>query len=298
MMVVSRRKRLPTNGSTISSRPSRISLLFFVSISVYLSLCSDGSKLIVSDEQHKATSLFAQGASTGSSVPWHSSQAYLSKKDWDNMKTYVQLPPTVFAPQGRLYIVEEIMKVISSPEDPSSNLVIALHCKDGVVVVTTVTGPAQASFLQTEINLLLDSNKISTTSSDDDTANKSPLWLDYANNNNKMENQEADGPRFPSGSRFVNTPFSDNEQIWAVTAGNAVHSQIFRRKIQSVADSIWESHDDGIVTIAGMQQKTTKLLGPSPSAALLARKLADYCQIPTQTIGSKAGRILVVSTVE
>jgi hypothetical protein len=35
----------------------------------------------------------------------------------------------------------------------------------------------------------------------------------------------------------------------------------------------------------------------SSTTAILARKLADRCQVPTQMTGSKAGRMLVVSSI-
>lgn len=229
------------------------------------------------------------------SVPWHS-QVHLSKKDWDNLSRYHKLPPTVFAPQGRLHSVEQTMKAVSSPEDPSSNLVIALRCRDGMVVVTTVSPPVQAAFLQNEMTMMTTSQHNDSTVNATKSRSYLPLWLDHYEEGERKTKEPMEV--FFASSRFVRTPFLDNRNVWAITAGNAVHSQIFRRKIQSLAESIWESNDDGISSIGGRRQQSQYLRpdssSASMSAALLARKLADQCQITTQTIGTRAGRMLVV----
>ena len=97
-----------------------------------------------------------------------------------------------------------------------------------------------------------------------------------------------------STHNVMSIPFFENPHLFAVTAGNAVHSQILRRQIQQLAASLYEHHDDGLLV---RQPRPTAALRSCPSVAVLARRLADHCQKPTQTAGSKAGRMLVVRTV-
>ena len=52
---------------------------------------------------------------------------------------YRQFPPTIFAPNGRLYNVEESSKKASERDDTSSNSIIAMNCQDGILIVSSPT---------------------------------------------------------------------------------------------------------------------------------------------------------------
>ena len=52
---------------------------------------------------------------------------------------YRQFPPTIFAPNGRLYNVEESSKKASDSDDTSSNSIIAVKCQDGIIIVSSPT---------------------------------------------------------------------------------------------------------------------------------------------------------------
>lgn len=71
--------------------------------------------------------------------------------------------------------------------------------------------------------------------------------------------------------------------IWMVTGGNAVDSCILREKIVRIAQRMRQAQDGG------------QPLAPTPiKCSSLARRISDHLQLPTQTIGSSAGRILSV----
>jgi len=220
---------------------------------------------------------------SSSSVPWHPETA-LSQKEWGNLGEYQKKPPYVFAPQGRLYSVDHVMEAVSSPEDPTSNLVVAINCRDGVVVVSTVNAPANAAMV-----LLPETDQSNTTTHTDlATTASTTLFL----------NQDDTKSCTPPSTHVVPISFPENNNVFAVTAGNAVHSQILRRKIESLADSMYIENDDGTTStkvfaaspaLVARKRRTMK----SPSVAILARRLADLCQKPTQC-GGKPGRMLVV----
>ena len=86
-------------------------------------------------------------------APWQTSSG---TRTLHELKTYEELPPTVFSPTGRLHSVEKIAKDVSAPFDPFSNLVVALTCKDGLVVLSTLatSPPLNASTTSTPLFLV------------------------------------------------------------------------------------------------------------------------------------------------
>ena len=144
-------------------------------------------------------------ASSSSEAPWQSNFG-LSVMDEE---MYGNQPPTVFAPGGRLYSVERTVAAASSLEDPSSNLVVALSCREGLVIVTTSTSSPH-------LDISMDQ--------DDDTTKT--LWI-------TREKQH----RAPLSRLSSNT--------WLVTGGNAVHSSVLRFKICRWAEGMHEANDGG-----------------------------------------------------
>ena len=62
---------------------------------------------------------------------------------------YEDKPPIIFSPSGRLFPVERIVRAAKTHANPRANLLIALKCQDGIVVLSTVpTSP----FLNTTVN--------------------------------------------------------------------------------------------------------------------------------------------------
>lgn len=86
------------------------------------------------------------------------------------------------------------------------------------------------------------------------------------------------------GQRRHGAPLSQiSPNIWMVTGGNAVDSCILREKIVRIAQRMRQAQDGG------------HPLAPTPiKCSSLARRVSDHLQLPTQTMGSSAGRILSV----
>ena len=57
------------------------------------------------------------------------------------VSNYEELPPITFGPTGRLYVVEAAFKA-SQLVVPRSNVVLAMKCKDGLVLLTTMATSA------------------------------------------------------------------------------------------------------------------------------------------------------------
>jgi hypothetical protein len=104
--------------------PLRIALFLW-----FVSLACDAVKT--------AYPLSSSSSDWGDGAPWQTSNN-------DNLRslleesTYEDLPPTVFSPTGRLHSVERVVKAAKSPTNPRSNLLLALHCQEGLVVISTI----------------------------------------------------------------------------------------------------------------------------------------------------------------
>jgi 20S proteasome alpha/beta subunit len=209
--------------------------------------------------------------SSGSSAPWQDTTR-TPGTGWQASSLYADLPPTVFAPGGRLLVVERVADTVSrlEPYDPSSNLVIALRCRDGVVVVTSLP---QSPYLPTGSTRGVSQNSNSTTNTDaheppDQETFFEALLMDHSRQFIARTNLFCRlGPAVTSPSR---------SSVWGITAGNAVDSQILRRQLQNHAENLRTSLDDA-----------------RPS--ILARKLADSRQRITQESGT--GRILAAVAI-
>ena len=262
----------------------------------------------------KTASSSTTAAASAISAPWHADESSSNSNEINNhLPSYQQLPPNIFAPRGRLHQVEHVMEGISSSEDPSSNLIVALSCKDGLVVVSTVPPSANFGYLLpvAEENDNDDRKTVhedeTKSASKDKVANNSIANATIASEASPPQpkyslywnDDEDDDQTKDSNSNSNNNnnhdivlpiPFAENPNIFALTAGNAIHGRLLRRRIQGMAAALYESRDDGRLPL------TSKLnaIQNSPSVAILARQLADHCQKTTQTAGSKAGRMLVV----
>jgi hypothetical protein len=163
----------------------------------------------------------------GGTPPW---QSVSGSGTIQEQKKYDDVPPIVFSSNSCVPSPPKTQKDKRAPFSPTSNLVIALTCKDGLVVISTVP---MSPHLNSSLLLV------------NDTA--VPILTHLS----------------PS--------------LAGATAGYTIDCQVMRHKIHRLVDSILGAKGD--------------LTGP----ALLARRLADSLQVATQTIGGKAGRMLVVS---
>lgn len=147
------------------------------------------------------------------SVAFSSSAAPWQSNSWTpvlEQETLRDMPPIVFSSAGRLYLVERTVSAASSIEDNSSNLVVALCCREGVVLVTTAnTSP-----------------HLHITASVDNNSDETALWM-------------------ARKGRHCAPLSTIAPEMFMVTGGNAVDSCILRKKITRIAEAMLEENDGG-----------------------------------------------------
>lgn len=180
--------------------------------------------------------------------------------------------PQVFSPTGRLHFVEAAVKA-SKALTSGSNLVIALYCRDGLVVVSTVpTSP----FLNTtsSVRVVVDDNDKSDNENDNGNIHVSTQSLflfhdDRSADDNVSDDTASQRRRRPLSATSV--PIFDlHPCLVAATAGNAVDGQILRTRLAKLGVEALE-----------MQGRTE----PNVRASTVAKNLANQLQSPTQQSG-------------
>ncbi len=146
----------------------------------------------------------ALSSSPWKGAPWQSRDDGLLEQ-----QRYNELPPTVFSPTGRLHPVERTIEQI---RDLQSNLVVAVHCQDGMLILSTVP---LSPYLNTTITSLRND---STTAS---------LFL--------IQNEESNDTM----------PIVDlSPTVVAATAGKPLDSQVLRLRIQAMSQELLEDDPD------------------------------------------------------
>jgi hypothetical protein len=176
--------------------PSSLSIPRLLWLTVWASVFVSVSAIKTVQTSSSDTNSAWQGA------PWQSSTDSRSILE---QGIYQDLPPTIFSPTGRLHAVEGVVGA-AKLNQPRSNLVVALHCRDGLVVISTLpTSP--------HLNTTATNNNNSTSTS--------TLWL---------------------VKDTATTPIVDlSPCITAATAGNAVDGQVLRTKLQAYAEYAMET---------------------------------------------------------
>jgi len=168
-------------------------------------------------------------------------------------KRFQDLPPTVFAPSGRLHMVEKVCAETTDPLDTTSPLVVAILCNGGksVAVVSTTPISPHCSF---DYQFMSDSN---TTMHNTTLGNYSaPLLLEL------MDDATPD-PLNPPLLSMIGPSFLIG------TGGNAAEAIALHIKIQQVVLSLIQQEACTVHTIP---------------TSLVARHVADMVQIPTQSV--------------
>lgn len=173
---------------------------------------------------------------------WGSSRAQESVMDKSSSSLYSSLSPTIFAPGGRLFSVERTLLAVKE-DHPFNNLVIAIKCRNAMVVVTSeVTSPYLSSAMTNA------TSKLDAAVASPDDSFPSLLLPDT-------------GVARPPFCRLAT-------DLWGVTAGRATDAQLLRLQLHGVAETVryrQGAEDDGLAR-----------------PAVLARSLADRRQRATQ----------------
>ena len=154
--------------------------------------------------------------------------------------------------------------------DGRSNLVVALHCQDGMLMLSTVP---LSPYLNTSI-IPMDNNKPSNDINGTDAATTSSLFL--------VQNEISD-----TGCEVGTTtlPIVDlTPGIIGAAAGKVLDCQVLRLRMQALVQQLIEDDLD----------QATKSDGILVSK--VARLLADQLQVPTQKTTARQGPLLAVRT--
>jgi len=233
-----------------------------------------------------------------------------------NLEKYSSLPPTVFAPDGRLYSVERAAQRTSDIQDTSSSVAIALQCgprdsnsisdsdpnhKPSFIVLVSL-GPCSP-------HIYYSTNKNSNHDEEDENV-KDPTssFTSEQQQQSLMDFQDTTAPvthhTIQPSNLYPKPPISllHSSHLLAVTGGPAVDSAILLRRIQDISTTLYEEQDTILENEHYQQQQQQQRrgggAGSSSSTYISSHTLARYCadciQVPTQTTGSKYGRILSV----
>ena len=206
-----------------------------------------------SSTNSRPTAVVVAAASTSSGdAPW---QTAVSTAEDDD---YKDLGVTLFAPSGRLVPVENAVARIH--EDESSNTVLALVCRDGVVVVATLPSSPYLVVSSHPESVVPATKESETKGGTDDGAIESLLLLEREDRVGIPPTAMA--PFLLARASSSSAALSTNV-VLAVTAGNPVYSQLMRRRVLSLVQNVRASEGDW-------------------SVGGLARQCADQLQVRTQ----------------
>ncbi|KAL7537138.1 hypothetical protein ACHAXR_007613 [Thalassiosira sp. AJA248-18] len=272
--------------------------------------------------------LFQYATTVASSSTRHNQQNQQPRGGVD----YSTLPPTVFAPDGRLYGVERVAKeaflldTFDGDDDDVSCGVLALHCnrcteindsdnyydgdddndgnKSGEFAVMVGIGPISPFLHRDEAYLKqqqqqpqqLTMNNDATTS---DTVAMSntylPLTIDESITGNSHQSSTTTAPLSILSPTLI-----------AGVGGKAIDSMILLRRTTEVALSMYASDNGGVDwfvshSLEGMTGEKVSTLSSRPmimggaagvDVTSLVRRVADMAQSSTQSLGGRYGRML------
>jgi 20S proteasome alpha/beta subunit len=226
------------------------------------------------------------------------------------------MPPIVFSPTGRLHPVEAAFRA-SKAVTPLSNLLVAMRCRDGLVVMSTLpVSPHVDARIATSRNTNThahthtaagadgaddNTTRTDTSSSNDNDNDTSEHSFDgtgnatsasTTNNETANDDDDDDDSLYPSLFLFDETctstvtgPIFDiHPCIVGATAGNAVDNRIMRTKLLALGLNALEHQ--------GASEEDV-------TPGRVAKDLANQLQVVTQDIAAaqkqKLGRMLAVS---
>lgn len=194
-------------------------------------------------------------------------------------KRYSSLPPTVFAPTGRLHMIERVGLAAASIDDVAAGLVIALCCGEFTVLV--VAGP-KSPYMHLTRNVDTDHNE---------GHEQTKQQEDISGDDNYLS------PLFVTESSYPLPPTTTavlSPNLMVATGGNAADAAVLLDRVQSVASDLHNSNSGGTsFDFDGGHKKRSGMFGVT--GADLARRMADLAQIPTQSVGTRTDGMLAAS---
>jgi 20S proteasome alpha/beta subunit len=248
---------------------------------------------------HAYLALFSSPGFEDSDIPWYSSSYESSVLE---ASRYEEFPPIIFSPRGRLHKVEAAVKA-SKLVTPRSNIVIALKCREGLLVVTTV--PTSAFLNTSEILQGVATNGDNTDqhdeshgesgrgdihhSSDYDDARNHSLW-----STSSLFLFDETCQTTTTSPIMLDGPLVQHD-IVAATGGNAVDGIILRFNFLSLVTR-------AVQTVSGVESVASNIdSDDAVSEVLLARDLAhdmaNMFQVGSQDLRKAKIRLLASSLV-
>ena len=209
------------------------------------------------------------------------------------------LPPTVFAPGGRLHGVERVAReAYPLADDESSCAVIALRSgsklkrrmdgaddeeAEGEFAIISGIGAISPFLHRDEVH------ELDPDSNNTDKSGYQPLVMDY---DGAIEHDSPPTPISIISSNIV-----------AGVGGKGIDSAVLLRRVAEASLSMYKSDNGGVEWfVSHSLEGVNDNAHPSPiggaarvEVKTLARKMADLAQSSTQSLGGKSGRMLSVS---
>ena len=216
---------------------------------------------------------------------------------------YATLPPIVFAPTGRLHMVDRVGLAACNKDDATAGVVVALRCggndagtdegKDVSKECIVVVGTAPRSPLAIQASGLM--------ASEDDgrkevAGDGKPNKDDESNETTFRSALLVNGPErsIPSTTSIL------SPNLLVATGGTPTDAAVLLDRIRSVASDMHNSNFGG----TGFTYQSTPRKGRRSRGGMfgvdgcnLARNVADMIQIPTQSIGTRSGSMLAASAL-
>ena len=205
---------------------------------------------------------------------------------------YGTLPPTVFAPTGKLHMVERAAAEASDDADLSGSTIVALRCgtDGGEFVAAAFARPRSPHAYYGETEKEDDDQGLDIKVPDEEEGEvgeryRSPLLIEDCDPDERRVITEHLPPLPPPPPVSILSP-----SLVVSAAGGSAASSILLRRLQDAAFGIHRSNDVGVSSPIGGFRGVGGLR--SVTASDLARRVADTAQIPTQTVGSSSSRML------
>jgi len=210
-------------------------------------------------------------ASSYEGIPWQPSLSSL--ENIDETSRYEELEPIVFSPTGRIHPIEAAVKA-SKAVTPLSNLVLAIRCRDGLLVISTLP---TSSYLDITTGCTDIENKDNVNAAT--SAGNACIHSDNKSANSTVNGNFDNSSIFPSLFLFDETCLTTTTGpilaihpcIVVATAGNAVDNKVMRSRLFALGVNAIETQ--------GFVEEDVRV-------DQVARDLANQLQMVTQDLAA------------
>lgn len=208
-------------------------------------------------------------------IPWQPSLSSL--ENIDETSRYEERQPTVFSPTGRIHPIEAAVKACKAVT-PLSNLVLAMRCRDGLLVISTLPTSSYLD-ITTSTSCTDIKNKVSIDAASPTSAGNTSIHTDNksANStvNGTIDNSALSSSLFLFDETCLTTTtgpiLAIHPCIVVATAGNAVDNKVMRSRLLALGVNAIETQ--------GFVEEDVRV-------DQIARDLANQLQVVTQDLAA------------